>query len=260
MKLINEIKEIFQYMDMIRNLVKRDLRGRYKGSLLGVLWNFVNPLCQILVYIMVFSVIFPSNLENYYVYLVSGMIPWFFFSESLAQGAGCIVYQADMTKKIYFPREVLPITTVSSRFINMLLSFIVVFLVVLVSGVGVGTSVVWLPLVMIVEYIMTLGLTLVASAVTVYFRDIEHIISVILMAWIWITPIMYSADTVPEEFRGVLYLNPMTSIIEAYHDILYYKTAPVLNDLLLSGGIAIGLLIVGMLVFIRLERRFAEEL
>ena len=142
----------------------------------------------------------------------------------------------------------------------MLLSFIVVFLVVLVSGVGVGTSVVWLPLVMIVEYIMTLALTLVASAVTVYFRDIEHIISVILMAWIWITPIMYSADTVPEEFRGVLYLNPMTSIIEAYHDILYYKTAPVLNDLLLSGGIAIGLLIVGMLVFIRLERRFAEEL
>lgn len=260
MKLIRELREIFQYTDMIRNLVKRDLRGRYKGSLLGVLWNFVNPLCQILVYIMVFSVIFPSNLENYYVYLVSGMIPWFFFSESLSQGSGCIVYQADMTKKIYFPREVLPITTVSSRFINMLLSFVMVFLVVLLSGVGIGKTVIWLPCIMIIEYILTLGLTIMASAITVYFRDIEHIIGVILMAWIWITPIMYSIDTVPVQFQGMLHLNPMTAIIEAYHSVLYYKTSPNVESLLISAGIAICVLVIGMLVFIRLERRFAEEL
>lgn len=260
MRIFEEAKEIFQYTDMIRNLVKRDLRGRYKGSLLGVLWNFVNPLCQILVYIMVFSLIFRNDLEYYYVYLISGMIPWFFFSESVAQGAGCIVYQADMTKKIYFPREVLPITTVTSRFINMLLSFLVVIAVILCSGIGISMNICMLPAVMLIEYVMTLGLTLIVSAVTVYFRDIEHIVSVILMAWIWITPIMYDMATVPESLHMMLYINPMTQIVEAYHSILYYRTMPELSSLLDSGVIAVCMLVLGFIVFIRLERRFAEEL
>lgn len=260
MNLVEEIKEIFQYTDMVKNLVKRDLRGRYKGSLLGVFWNFVNPLCQIIVYIIVFSMIFPNNLENYYVYLVVGMIPWLFFADSLAQGAGSIVYQADMTKKIYFPREVLPITIVTSRFINMLLSFVVVFIVLIVSGVGIGISIVFLPLIMLVEYILALGISFILSAVTVYFRDVEHITSVILMAWIWMTPIMYSIDIVPDNLRFVLHINPMTPIIEAYHSVLYYQKVPDMIGLLVISIISLCILVLGLIIFVHLEKKFAEEL
>ena len=131
------IKDIISYSDMIGSLVKKDLRGKYKGSVLGFLWTFINPLCQIIVYTIVFSVIVRSNLDKFYVYMIVGMIPWLFFDMSLRQGSGCVRYQGDMIKKIYFPREVLPVSCVTSNFINMLFCFVIVFAVLFISGIGV---------------------------------------------------------------------------------------------------------------------------
>lgn len=255
------IKEIFTYIDMIKSLVKRDLRGKYKGSVLGFLWTFINPLCQIIVYTVVFSVIVRTDLDKFYIYMITGMIPWLFFDMSLRQGSGCVRYQGEMIKKIYFPREVLPISCVTSNFVNMLFCFIIVFAVLFISGVGVSIkSLFFLPMVMMIEYVMALGFTLIVSAGTVYFKDLEHIVTVILMAWIYLTPILFSMEIIPESVLWLFKCNPMTPIIEAYHDILYWKQMPAGNELLYSVVFAVVILIVGELAFIKLNDNFAEEL
>lgn len=259
--MIRRVKDIYEYRDMIFSLVKRELRGRYQKSVLGMLWTFLNPLCQIVIYTFVFSVIFSNNMENYYIYLTVGMIPWTFFSEALGQGAGSIVSNADMTKKIYFPREVLTIASVTAKFVNMLLSFVIVFIFLFISGVGVSLRVLyWLFPVMIAEYFVALGFTLFFSAITVYLRDMEYIVGVVLMAWIWATPIMYTLDGRSEFVVRVLKLNPMTTIILSYQNILYYQTMPDVSALGCVILVGILLLIIGEAVFIRLEGNFAEEL
>lgn len=259
--MINRVKEIFAYRDMIKNLVKRDLRGKYKGSALGFLWTFINPLCQIIVYTVVFSIIVRNDLDNFYVYMIVGMIPWLFFDMSLRNGAGCVRYQGDMIKKIYFPREVLPITCVTSNFINMLLCFIIVFAVLIVSGTGVNFhAILYLPIIMLVEYVMALGFTLLVSAGTVYFRDLEYIVSVILMGWIYLTPIMYTFDFLPDVVKPIFKLNPMTGVMEAYHQVLYWKMVPSGTGIKYSAEFAIVILIIGELVFYKVQDNFAEEL
>lgn len=259
--MLKRIREIYEYRDMIFNLVRRELRGRYQKSVLGMLWTFLNPLCQIIVYTFVFTVIFENNMEKYYIYLTVGMIPWTFFSEALGQGAGSIVSNADMTKKIYFPREVLTIASVTAKLVNMLLSFVIVFLVLFISGVGVNPYVLlWLIPVIFAEYLVALGFTLFFASITVYLRDMEYIVGVLLMAWIWATPIMYTLDGISQPVKALLYLNPMTSIIAAFHDILYYKVAPSVSSIGVVLLVGIALVLLGEFVFARLEGNFAEEL
>lgn len=258
---MQRLKELYQYREMIFSLVRRDLRGRYKASLLGFLWTFINPLCQILVYSFVFSMIMRTGIEQFYVYLISGMIPWIFFSSAVSGGTMCIKNQSEMVKKIYFPREVLPISFVTSAFINMLFCFIMIFLVVGVSGRGFNVvALLFLPLVMIVEYVMALGFTMIVSGLTVYFRDMEHIVSVIMMAWIYLTPIMYTVEMVPEKLRGVYLINPMTPVVQAYQQILYYKQIPEMGTLGLAALFALIILVIGVIAFRKLERNFAEEM
>lgn len=259
--MVNRVKEIYAYRDMIANLVKRDLRGKYKGSTLGFLWTLINPLCQIIIYTIVFSIIVRNNLENFYVYMIVGMIPWLFFDMSLRNGSGCIRYQGDMVKKIYFPREVLPITCVTSNFVNMLLCFIIVFAVLFISGTGVNVvALIYLPLVMVIEYIMTLGFTLIVAAGTVYFRDLEYVVTIVLMGWIYLTPIMYSFDFLPDILKPIFRLNPMTGVIESYHKILYWKEIPSDTGIKYSAIFAVVVLLIGETVFNKLQDNFAEEL
>jgi len=255
------IKEIYDYREMIFSLVRRDLQGRYKGSILGFFWTFLNPLLQLCVYTVVFSVIMRNGIEKFYLFLFVALVPWIFFSTSVSGGASVIRSQQDLVKKIYFPRQVLPIAFVTSQFINMLLSLLVVLGVLLIAGTGVSfQALVCLPVVMLVEYILAMGMAFLTSALTVYLRDLEYLLGIITMAWQFLTPVMYSIDTVPEKLRPIFNLNPMTPVIVAYRDILYYKQVPQLGTLL--HGIIFGLilLLVGWIVFERLQRHFAEEL
>ena len=246
---------------MIFSLVKKDLRGRYKGSVLGFLWTFINPLLQLVVYTIVFSFILKSNIERYYLYLFVALIPWIFFSSSITVGAASVVAQKDLVKKIYFPRMVIPISYVTSCFVNMLLCFIVIFGVIIISGAGLNfLALLCLPVIMAVEYLLALGMAMLTSAVTVYFRDLEHILGIISMAWMYMTPIMYDKSIVPDELLPVFNLNPMTHVIGCYRAVLYYKEIPDLASLLSAAGLGVLFLIIGVLVFNRLQRHFAEEL
>lgn len=254
-------KEIYAYREMIFSLVRRDLKGRYKGSALGFFWTFLNPLLQLAVYTFVFSVIMKSTVEDYYLHLFVALVPWLFFSTSVSEGCSCIRSQQDMVKKIYFPREVLPIAYVTSQFINMLLSFVVVLVVVVISGRGLNVvALLYIPIISAVEYLLCLGSALFVSAITVYIRDMEYLLKIVTMALQFLTPVMYSIDIVPQRFMAIYVLNPMTPIIIAYRDILYYKEIPRLTTLLHAFLMGLGLLVIGFLVFGKLKRRFAEEL
>ncbi len=255
------LREIFAYRQMIFSLIKRDLRGRYKGSFLGFLWTFLNPLFQLIVYTIVFSNIMRAGYENYYLFLFVALIPWIFFSTSVTGGASCIWAQKDMVNKIYFPREVLPIAHVTCQLVNMLLSFLVVFAVILVTGYGINPAAVfYLPVIILVEYLLALGLTMLASAVTVFLRDVEYILGILMMAWQFLSPVMYGVDIVPDDVRPVFAVNPMTPVLAAYRDIFYYKKVPDVSTLIQAVLFGAVVLIIGVIVFEYLKRHFSEEM
>lgn len=241
------LKEIYEYRTMIGSLVRRELRGKYEKSVLGFLWAFLGPMFQILIYGIVFTVVFHNNMPNYYIFLMTGMLPWTFFSDSLSQGTGAIIYNSEMVKKIYFPRETLVIGEVNAKLVNMLLSFIVMVFFILISGVGFSIHVVMLPLVILIEYLIALGMAMLAAATTVYLRDLEYVINVILMAWVWGTPIMYSTDNITNPlFLTLLKLNPMTGVIGGYQSIFYFHIWPSFMSLFYPLCFGILLLVIGL--------------
>ena len=245
-------KEIYQYRQMIFSLVKKDLRGRYKGSVLGFLWTFINPLMQLVVYTFVFTYIMKAGIDKYYLYLFVALIPWIFFSSAITGGSSSIVAQKDLIKKIYFPREVIPISYVTSCFVNMLLCFLIIFPVMVISGISLNPlALLCLPVIMIVEYFLALGMAMLSSAV---------ILGIITMVWMYMTPIFYSIDMIPEKLRFVYHINPMSSVISCYRDVLYYAQVPDLTSLLEAVVLGALFLVLGMLAFGKLKKGFAEEL
>lgn len=253
------LKEIYDYREMVFSLVRRDLRGRYKGSVLGFLWTFLNPLFQLIVYTFVFSTIMRAGYDKYYLFLFVALIPWIFFNSSVVGGAACIWSQKDLVNKIYFPREVLPIAHVTSQLINMLLSFIVVLIVLLVTKHGINLmALLYLPIVVFVEYLLAMGLTMLVSSITVFLRDIEYILGIFIMAWQFLSPVMYGLDMVPEEMRFVFAVNPMTPILVAYRDIFYYKQIPKIDTLLQAFLLGVILSLLGVFIFEKLKKHFSE--
>lgn len=258
MKLLNEL---WEYREMIISLTKRDIRSRYKGSVLGFLWMFLNPLLQLCVYTIVFSTIMRMGIEDFYLFMFVALVPWLFFSTCLTGGTTVIFAQQDMVKKIYFPRDVLPISFTVSQFVNLLLSFVVIFAVVFISGVAVNPlALCYLPLIMLIEFVLCLGVVYLVSALSVYFRDLQHILGIMSMAWMYLTPVIYPVEMVPADFVDLFYLNPMTSITIAYRDILYYARVPELGTLTNAVVMGVGILIIGKVVFSKLQKGFVEEL
>lgn len=259
------LKELYAYREMIISLVKKDLRGRYKGSVLGFLWTFINPLLQLVVFTLVFSVIMRADYDKYYLFLFVALVPWMFFASSVQDGSISILREKDMIKKIYFPREVLPIATVTSSFVNMLLTFIVIFIVLIVTGHGVNPlAIMCLPVIMLVEYIVCLGIALIVSSLTVYFRDLQYILGIVVMALQYMTPVMYGIDMIeranlPDIYMFLFKLNPMTPIINSYRDILYYKTLPDLTTLITGLLMGIAFIVIGACMFKKLQKGFAEN-
>lgn len=277
------IKEIYNYRQMIVGLVRRELRGRYKGSVLGFLWTFINPLLQLLVYTLVFGFLFKnSDKPNFYLYIFVGLIPWIFFSSCLTGGCSAVLDQSGLVTKVYFPREVLPISYVTSQFVNMLYCFVIVIAVYIFgafSSISNGaTGIVWiwglrpgfsflpllsLPLLFIIEYLICLGMTMFTSAITVYVRDVRHILSIIGTLWMFATPIMWFKEQFSDHHTIqtlLIYVNPMGGLIESYHDILYYGAWPDFNVLSIAFIWAILAMTIGILVFNKAKKRFAEEM
>ena len=256
MKLVQDLKN---YREFLKSNVKKDIRGKYKGSFLGVLWSFINPLLSVLVYAIVFPYIMRIKVENYLIYLITGIIPWTFFTSSINMGIISILSNADIIKKVYFPRIILPISTVTSCLVNFLISCIIILLFCIGSGIGISIYLVWLPLVVIIQYIMLLGFTFILSAIEMYMRDIEHIVNFILSMAFYVTPILYTPDIFPDNLAWVLKINPMAYLVSAYRSIFFYQEMPDVVGLVIVGVFSIVIFLIGYVIFEKLQKGFAEE-
>src|SRR5574344_1601340 len=167
-------KELYNYREFIKDNVKKEIRGKYKGSFLGVLWSFVNPLLMTLVYAIVFPYILKNGQDHYVTFLIIGILPWNWFTTVLNQGTNTIVVNGGIIKKVYFPREILPISIVTSGLINFLISCLIIFIFLICSGIGFSWYILFLPLIVIVQYILLLGIIFITSAIDVYVRDAEY--------------------------------------------------------------------------------------
>ena len=252
---------LYKYREFFKTSVFKEFRGKYKKSVLGILWSFLNPLLQIIVYSVVFSfLVRDPSISNYTIFLIVGLIPWNFFSNTILQSNASIVTNAGIIKKIYFPREILPISIVTSNLFNFFISCIIVLAALFISGIGLSVYALYFPLILLLQYLLLIGFSLIVSAITVYIRDLEHFMNVLLMLWFYATPVLYNASMIPNKLQTLFKLNPMYHIISAYRDILYYQQSPNFKSLLILLGICVLVIIIGYSIFKKLEKRFAEEL
>lgn len=257
---MNIAKDLYNYRELLKTNIKKDIGGKYKKSFLGILWSFINPLLQIAVYAWVFQVVLKSNIENYTVYLCCGLIPWQFFASIVLRGASTIIDNGNIIKKVYFPREILPISVVSSEGVNFLISTIIILGFVIFTGIGLSVNILWYIPILIIQFVLSIGVAFIVSAITVYFRDLQHILGIIIQLLFYATPIVYSIKSVPENLKWIVKVNPMSYIIESYRNIFYNKINPNFHGLLLALISGILLCIIGYFIFKKCEKRFAEEL
>lgn len=237
--MLTQLRELIGYRSLIVNLMVKDLKTRYKRSVLGFLWSLLNPLAMMVVFTVVFTVILPSQINNYPIFLLCGLLPWNYFTSGVMVSINSVVGNANLVKKVYFPREVLPISSVLANLVNFLLGLAVLMVV------------------------------LFLSAVNVYYRDTLMIMDVVLLAWFFLTPVVYALDVLPTAYsvlglninvlRLMYILNPMASLISAYRDLLYYGYRTDLDFFLRTAATSIAILVLGYWYFTRHSRDFGEK-
>ena len=256
---MNIVKDLYNYRELLKTNIKKDVGGKYKNSFLGVIWSFISPLLQIAVYALVFQVILKSDIKNYTVYLCCGLIPWQYFSSVVLRGAASIIDNGSIIKKVYFPREILPISVVTSEGVNFLISTVIILGFVIFGGIGLSVNILWYFVILAIQYIVSIGVAFIVSSLSVYFRDLLHLLGIIIQLLFYATPIVYASNAVPQELQWLIKINPMAYLIEGYRNIFYNKMPPDIKSLLIALAMGIILCVIGYFVFKKLEKRFAEE-
>jgi ABC-2 type transport system permease protein len=254
------ITQLFSYKDLLKNLVSRDFKTRYKRSYLGILWSLLNPLLIIIVYTLAFDYIMKMRVKDFPMFFMCGYLPWSYLAASLSASLTSLSDSGYLIKAVYFPREILPLSTILSCLIHFLITFIFVFPALILFGYFPKWVVFSLPLIILLQSLFTFGLSLFLSSIHVYFRDLRYILDVILMAWFWLTPIAYSASLIPEKFLFIYKLNPMTIFVMAYREVLLNGGLPIPKYWMAILLATTGSLILGYLPFLRIRKRLAEEI
>ncbi len=254
------LAELIRHRALITALSGRELKGRYRGSILGFLWTFFNPLLLLLVYALVFSVYFRVQMDNYAVFMFTGLLPWIFFSQSLNEGAAAVTDGGSLVTKVLFPLQVLPAVKVLANFINFVLSLPILIIFMLATGVPLTYHIFAFPLVAAVHILFTFGFALILSAANVFMRDTRHILANLLTLWFFLTPILYPLKQVPEKYRFLVYLNPEAILTMAYHDLFFWGVWPRWDLLAAVCGFSLLLLFVAVSVFESHKEYFAEKI
>ena len=252
-------KNLYQYRELLKTNVKKEIRGKYKGSFLGVLWSFLNPLLTVLVYAIVFPYIMRVKVPNYLIFLIVAIIPWNFFTTCITTGCNCVWLNGGIIKKVYFPREILPVSVILAGLINFLISCVIILIFLLFGGVGFSIQLLWLPLIAIIQSLLSLGLLFILSAINVYVRDVEYVFAFFVNLLFYGPQILYTVDMFPQKISWLLNINPLAHLIDAYRSIFYYQTMPKFGSLLYLIIVSLIILIIGYSVFRKLEKGFAEE-
>ncbi|MGP0587915.1 ABC transporter permease [Paenibacillus timonensis] len=259
MNIINSLKEIYKYRNMVNYFTRSELRNRYKGSVLGVLWSILNPLFLLLLYSFVFSFVMKISIPNYLLFLFSGLVPWICFKSSILTSSGSIVGNGGLIKKVYFPREIIVLSSVTSNFINMFIALILIVPLLFVYQVPINKYYLLLPLVIIVQFIFTLSLSMIVSAFTVFVRDLRQILDIVMMGLFYTTPIVYKTDMIPEKIQDFFNINPIAIIIKFYQDVIYHNQMPNIMSLAVLSVCCIAMLYISHTIFSHLSKWFAEH-
>jgi lipopolysaccharide transport system permease protein len=281
-RVMPKINELWAYRELIRNMVLRDLRARYKGSTFGYLWTQIAPLLMMLVFLFVFTVLIPSSISLFPVFLIVALLPWNYCAESVGGGTRSVLDNAHLIKKVFFPREVLPLSNVFSALVNFLLSLPMMFLVMaitqllMIGQLNFSWTFAYLPVLLVIQTIFLAGVVFFLSALAVFFRDTVHLIGIVLQFWFFLTPVFYSLDIIGERVARVIrWLNPMASLVDFYRDILYGGVArggmlpagqiptpglPALDSVLRVTVTSLIVLAFGYWFFQRNSGQFGEEL
>jgi ABC-type polysaccharide/polyol phosphate export permease len=268
--MVASVRELWRYRNALVQLTLRELKARYKNTVLGFFWSLLNPIAMMLVFTAVFTVFLPNNnIEKYPLFVLCGILPWNFLSAGVLTGISSVTSNGNLVTKVYFPREVLPISSVLANLVNFLLALCVLFVLLILFGVGFSPWIWVLPVVILLHTAFVLGLALILSTLNVFYRDTLMVMDVIMLAWFFLTPVVYSLDALPESYtvmgvtldvqRLVYILNPMASIITTYRDVLYWGYRTDLDFFVRTAITAFGILAFGYWFFRTYSRRFGEE-
>jgi len=268
--LLDNLRQLPKYRGLIQSLVARELKARYRGSVLGFFWSFINPLLLLMVYTFVFTVVLPGGWEEELgpraLFLFCGLLPWTWFSSSLVESSNVLISGGNLIKKVMFPAEILPIVSVLANLVHFLLGLIILVIFLIYYHRPLQFSeLAWFPVVVLVQLLLTVGLALILSALTVHFRDIKDILSNVLALWFFATPIIYPMKQLsdlgtPRWAKTLINLNPFTHLAVSYQEILFYEGPFGHWKWLLALGVAsMGLFLFGYFLFDRLRDSFAEE-
>jgi len=258
--MFKRLQEVWRYHDLVYTFVARDLKVRYRGSVLGFLWSFLDPLINAFVLYVIFTFLFARGIDNFAVFLLIGILPWNLFASSIGQSSRVIMENGGLINKIRLPREVFPIAIVIANLVHFFFAFLVLLLFLIVFRAPFSFSAwLFLPLIFSLLAVFNLAVALFASSVSVYFRDFPYIVDSILRILYFATPVFYSLDYIPEKFRAAYLLNPLASAITALREIFLSGKIPSVSLLALLALVSLPLLIVSWAVFSRLEKGFAEQ-
>ena len=258
--MIEHLREIYQFREMIKGWTRKELRTRYKGSFLGFLWTFVNPLMQLIIYSVIFPLILRVQEESYAMFLFVALIPWNYFTTCLQGSCGLIIANSSLVTKVYFPREVLPLSYALSGLLNMIFSYMIVFPMLAIFHISFSWNLLWLPVLMLTQTLLCIGLSLLMCSVNVYFRDLEYFTGVVLMGLYFLTPIMYSLDSMPQSFQLLLRINPMTSFVELYRDVAFRGRGLDFQMFAFALLYSVAVAVAGYITFGKLQKKFTEVL
>lgn len=258
------LQELWQQRHLLQLMVKRDCLGRYKGSLLGLLWPLVNPFGHLLLYTFLFSVVLKvkfgtsGSTSNFALYLMAGLLPWGAFAEALAHSSTVVLEHPNLVKKVVFPLQILPLVTVLSALVTEGIAFTILLAGVLFYSHGLPISILYLPLIVLSQVLLTSGIAWLVASLSVYIRDIRHLMALSLSAWMYGTPIVYPATALPENIQFVLWLNPMAGIVLDYRRVVLEGLAPDWQHYGTYTTMALVVCIIGFKFFEGTKKSFAD--
>jgi lipopolysaccharide transport system permease protein len=262
--LLHSLRQLLRHRALVQSLVARELKARYRGSVLGVLWSFINPLLLLLIYTFVFTQVMPgarsAGIEHFSLFMFCGILPWTWFASSMLESANSLIAGGNLIRKVLFPAEVLPIVTVFAGLVHFCLGLPILAAFFLYYRVPVSPSdLIWLPLIVFDQLMLTLGLALLVSVLTVHFRDLRDLLANLLTLGFFVTPIVYPLSQAPEWAQPFLKLNPFTHLMVSYQEVLLPGPFTGSLRLVVFAGVATLIFALGYFIFDRLRDTLAEE-
>lgn len=256
--IINYAKDIYSRRELLYNLIVKDLKSRYKTTTLGFLWAILNPLLMMTVLSIVFSLFIKLQIEKFPVFLLTGLLPWYFLSLSLSVSTISIVDNANLIKKVSFTRVIIPLSVVISNLINFLLSLIVLFIFMLIFKINFSFLNLFLPFVILIQFTFVAGISFISAVLHTFYRDVKYIVEALLLCGFYATPIFYSLSMVPQRLQKIYMLNPMVGIVTAYRDLLLYNNIPHPEDIAYIVLFSLTVFVIGLIIFRKYEKVFAD--